>query len=307
MNRQDIEKLFSTARKNDLELPQALRVRSRRFGDLNSPFSDDGLDFNEVREYEAGDKLRDIDMPSYNQNRELVTVRYEATRELKALVVADLSSSMFVREEKFRMATAVFSRIFFSTLDLYIPTNLWCIGDTWDFSKLANLNVSEYWYEIQDTFIGLALNGEIEEESNGFDADDWAGILPPKSLVFVVSDFLGEQKDKLLEIVDEFSYENYVLPVVVQDDLEYTFPDHKAIPRFGGNVAFSDTDHNGKNLSSAINRETAKATKYANESRFAELAEEFSEMNLSFAHIKSFDWPNINDTLQEVLDDITST
>lgn len=299
-DRKILEKAFFTARKNSLIIPPNLRVEGFNFGEWSGNEHDDGFIFEETREYEPGDKLGDIDRASLFRYKELLTIRYEATRELKTLIVFDMSASMKIRE-KFKVATAVFARIFFSTLDSYIPTHIWFKGDNWNFSKIAIVDVSEYWYIGKDIFLDLSEHGKTSEYNNELNYDDWATYLPKKSLIFVVSDFLGDQKEEMFEFIDYYINDYRIIPIIIQDNLEYSFLDADKVPLFGITLDICDTD-TGNVSGIKISRRRIRDVLNENEKRFKKIEDMFKDKRLSFAHLDEYDWEDINERLQEALD-----
>ncbi len=88
-------------------------------GEYHSAFKGRGMMFSEVREYQYGDDIRDIDWNvTARQNRPHVKV-YEEERELTVMLLVDVSGSRFfgaVGEEKREMIAEISATLAFSTI-----------------------------------------------------------------------------------------------------------------------------------------------------------------------------------------------
>lgn len=114
----DIEEIMARVRR--LELRAKRLVKETFAGDYHSSFKGQGLDFDEFREYQHGDEIRFID---WNVTARLGTPfirKFREERELSAIIAVDLSASMdygSVRLSKRELATEVAALIAFSARD----------------------------------------------------------------------------------------------------------------------------------------------------------------------------------------------
>jgi len=82
------------------ELIRKLKISTRRkvfsefIGDYRSAFKGQGIEFDDLREYVAGDNVKDIDWNSTAKTGTVYVRKYIETRELNLLFALDISSSM---------------------------------------------------------------------------------------------------------------------------------------------------------------------------------------------------------------------
>lgn len=301
----ELQEIFQYSRL-DLALKTRL-ANSMVFGDWDSAYLGDGYDFEEFREFRPGDSRKRINAPLSSRMGKEMIIRYREPREARLLLVVDISNSMFLRE-KLKIAYAAMSMVFASAVDIHMPVALWALSDNYELHiqfPFTNRDLSVF-----DNII----TGELDPFEEHFctqrldklKLDDWYTSLPGGSFIFLISDFLGTDGSAIREILQNNLDAYQVVPVVVQDELEYTFVDHKNIPRLGGMVHFSDTDAEGASSSVAITKATAQIIKEKNEDRFAELTNAFTNAHLNPAHLSEFNWEHINRELQEALDEVAA-
>lgn len=76
-----------------IELRTRGLVNSRFVGEYHSVFKGQGMEFSEVREYQAGDEVRTIDWNVSARMRRLFVKRYVEERELTVMLIVDCSGS----------------------------------------------------------------------------------------------------------------------------------------------------------------------------------------------------------------------
>ncbi|GHC59243.1 DUF58 domain-containing protein [Roseibacillus persicicus] len=114
----DIEEIMARVRR--LELRAKRLVKETFAGDYHSSFKGQGLDFDEFREYQHGDEIRFID---WNVTARLGTPfirKFREERELSAVIAVDISASMdygSVRLSKRELAAEITALIAFSARD----------------------------------------------------------------------------------------------------------------------------------------------------------------------------------------------
>jgi uncharacterized protein (DUF58 family) len=90
-----------------IELRTRGLVNSRFVGEYHSVFKGQGMEFSEVREYQAGDEVRTIDWNVTARMRRLYVKRFVEERELTVLLIVDCSgSSRFGTGERDKQAVA---------------------------------------------------------------------------------------------------------------------------------------------------------------------------------------------------------
>ena len=300
--KEELQEIFQNSRLHLTLTPRS--PNSTRYGDWESAYLGEGSEFEGFHEFRPGDSRRRIHAPRSSQMGKEIVIKYNEPREARLLIAMDISLSMHIRE-KLKIAYAAMSMIFASAVDIHMPTALWAFSDDYELRMPFPFTV-RHLYIFEDIVAGLTKPFEEDfcvERSSPLSIDSWRGSLPGGSFIFLISDFLGwEGKDLRLFLEDELS-EYQVIPVIVQDELEYSFLDPRAVPRLGGAVHFSDVDQKGKDSTSSITRSTAKDIKERNEKRFSDLLQRFEEAYLNYAHINEFDWEHVNRNIQEALDD----
>lgn len=208
-----------------LEFKVIRRLDGYFFGDYTGIFYGPSLDLAEVREYQPGDEVRRIDWNVTARMNRLFVRQYLEERELTAWLLVDLSPSMrFGTRRQLKRDTA----IEFAGVAAYIITRH---GD-----KVGLLG-----FPGRDTFVpprggrthALRVIHALDRSSDhaGDPASlDLAGslrslgrMLRRRSLIFLVSDFLGPQGWE--QPLRELSRRHDLIAVWVQDPAERELPD----------------------------------------------------------------------------------
>lgn len=197
-------------------------------GKYHSAFKGRGMAFSEVREYQIGDDVRDIDWNVTARNRSPYIKTYEEERELTMMLLVDVSGSrMFGTTDKLKKnliteiaAVLAFSAsqnndkigcIFFSDkIEKYIPP------------KKGRSHI-------------LAIIRELinfTPESNGTDISValkfLTNVLKKRATVFVLSDFMDTDKNDMVRFEDPLkiaSRKHDIVGVRVYDRRECEIPD----------------------------------------------------------------------------------
>ena len=191
-------------------------------GEYHSAFKGRGMTFSEVREYQYGDDVRDIDWNvTARQNRPYVKV-YEEERELTVMLVVDVSGSKdfgALGEMKRDMMTEIAATIAFSAIENNDKVGLLLQSDKIEYfippkkgkkhilliiSKLLNYQAMS-----KGTDINLAL-------------EYMTSALKKRCTAFLISDFLDEKDyNKSLSIAN---HKHDVIAVQVYDKRETQLP-----------------------------------------------------------------------------------
>ena len=191
-------------------------------GEYHSAFKGRGMTFSEVREYQYGDDVRDIDWNvTARQNRPYVKI-YEEERELTVMLVVDVSGSKdfgALGEMKRDMMTEIAATIAFSAIENNDKVGLLLFSDKIEYfippkkgkkhilliiSKLLNYQAMS-----KGTDINLAL-------------EYMTSALKKRCTAFLISDFLDEKDyNKSLSIAN---HKHDVIAVQVYDKRETQLP-----------------------------------------------------------------------------------
>ena len=191
-------------------------------GEYHSAFKGRGMTFSEVREYQYGDDVRDIDWNvTARQNRPYVKV-YEEERELTVMLVVDVSGSKdfgALGEMKRDMMTEIAATIAFSAIENNDKVGLLLFSDKIEYfipPKKGKKHIL--------LIISKLLN--YEAESKGTDINQaleyMTSALKKRCTSFVISDFLDE-KD-YYKSLSMANHKHDVIAVQVYDKREAQLP-----------------------------------------------------------------------------------
>jgi len=192
-------------------------------GEYSSTFKGRGMSFSEVRNYQYGDDIRDIDWNVTARSGEPHVKVYEEERELTVVFLVDISRSSF-----------------FGTVDQYKSDINTEICATLAFSALTNTNndkvgailftdkVEKYIPPKKGRNHILRIIRELiyyepdEQGTNVGEAIKYLNsVVKKRSIAFVLSDFMDEGYDTVLKIA---SRKHDLIGVRVYDDLEARLP-----------------------------------------------------------------------------------
>jgi uncharacterized protein (DUF58 family) len=190
-------------------------------GEYHSLFKGQGLEFNEVREYQPGDSYRDIDWNVSARFGHPYIKKFKETRELNVLFIVDLSASnQFgtqgqLKAEFIAEITAVLS---FSALSNQDKVGLLLFTDRIE-KYLPPRKGRKYTLQILRDILyhepagkGTDLAGALSYTSR---------LLKKRSIIFVVSDFLAPDYYKPIQLL---SNKHDVISLQVVDPSERTLP-----------------------------------------------------------------------------------
>ncbi|HYO70825.1 MAG TPA: DUF58 domain-containing protein [Archangium sp.] len=204
-----------------------LRARAVMEGVLSglhkSPHQGQSVEFAEHKEYAPGDELRHLDWKAYGKFDKYYVKRFEHETNLRAVMVVDASASMGYRSgalSKLEAATTLAGALCYllvrqqDAAGLAVMTN-GRFQDVPPRASAGHLNV------LLDALESTAPNGGTNLLSA---ADHLAEVLPRRSSVIVLSDFLDENQDALKRILALRQRKNDVSVFHLVDPAELTFP-----------------------------------------------------------------------------------
>lgn len=204
-----------------------LRARAVMEGVLSglhkSPHQGQSVEFAEHKEYAPGDELRHLDWKAYGKFDKYYVKRYEHETNLRAVMVVDASASMGYRSgalSKLDVATTLAGALCYllvrqqDAAGIALMTN-GRFQDVPPRASAGHLNV------LLDTLEHAQPNGGTNLLSA---ADHLAEVLPRRSSVVVLSDFLDENQDALKRILALRQRKNDVAVFHLVDPAELTFP-----------------------------------------------------------------------------------
>jgi uncharacterized protein (DUF58 family) len=191
-------------------------------GEYHSVFKGQGMEFDEVREYQPGDEIRTIDWNVTARTGHPYVKRFREERELTLLFLVDLSASGrfgSVKNMKNEVATELCALLAFSAIKNNDKVGLVVFTE----------EVEMFIPPAKGTTHVLRLISELlsfEPKKNGTKIraglDFAARILNRRSIVFLISDFFDKEYDRTLRIL---SRRHDLIALSVNDPREYELPD----------------------------------------------------------------------------------
>ena len=213
-------------------------------GEYSSTFKGRGMSFSEVRDYQYGDDIRNIDWNVTARSGDPHVKVFEEERELTVMFVVDMSKSSFfgtVNQFKSEINTEICATLGFSAL-----TNHDKVG-----AILFTDKVEKYIPPKKGRNHILRIIRELiyfEPERTGTDIEEALkylnNVIKKRSIAFVLSDFMTEGYDAVLKIA---SRKHDIIGVRVYDDLEASLPNVgllKVIDSESGEERLVDTSSN---------------------------------------------------------------
>lgn len=183
-----------------------LELRTRRLvdesmaGQYHSAFRGQGMDFDEVREYQPGDEVRAIDWNVTARMNHPFVKKFREERELTVLLVVDLSASgLFgsVDQSKRELAAEIACVLAFSAIRNQDRVGLLLFSEVVEKfipPRKGRRHVLRVIRDIlyhEPKFRGTSLNGALDFANR---------VLPHRAVILVLSDFLGETNPSRAEI-----------------------------------------------------------------------------------------------------------
>tara|TARA_R110001632_G_scaffold105565_2_gene215068 strand:+ start:2871 stop:3737 length:867 start_codon:yes stop_codon:yes gene_type:complete len=210
-----------------LKKVRKIEIKTRRLsdhifgGEYHSTFKGRGMTFSEVRQYQFGDDVRNIDWNVTARYNEPFIKVFEEERELTMMLVADVSGSEFFGTDKqFKneivteiAATLAFSAmqnndkigliLFTDEIELYIPP------------KKGKFHVLRIIRELLE-FKPKSKKTDIAQAIKFL-----SSVMKKKAIVFVLSDFMADDYEKTMKIA---ANKHDITGIRIYDEREETIP-----------------------------------------------------------------------------------
>jgi uncharacterized protein (DUF58 family) len=194
-------------------------------GEWESNFRGDGIEFAEIKPFEPGDDLRDLDLQALVQSGEEEVILRVVERQMRIYLWMDLSGSMRRYPQMFFSQKPVIrdiatGLILFSAFNTYNPVGLYAFNSESKKFFPARIGERQCW-----DMLGWIVEEEGMRYTAANDVQAALSVLADRalhqSLVFFVSDFEDQAFEEnftglLRPFVDKFDF----IPVVIQDPLE---------------------------------------------------------------------------------------
>ncbi len=197
-------------------------VNSLFAGEYRSVFKGQGMEFSEVREYQAGDEVRTIDWNVTARMRRPYVKRYIEERELTVVLAVDLSGSeRFGTRRRFKSEVAAELA---AMLAMSAIRNNDRVGTVFFTDRVEHVVPPRKGRRhalrvLRDLLV-------FEPQGRGTDVGGALGylgrMLSHTAIIFVVSDFLGADVERPLKLLTQ---RHDVVAVTVEDPAEVELPD----------------------------------------------------------------------------------
>lgn len=190
-------------------------------GEYHSIFKGRGMAFSEVREYQIGDDIRNIDWNVTARFGHPFVKIFEEERELTVMLLVDLSGSQSfgsVKKTKQQIAAELSAIFAFSALKNNDKVGMILFSDKIEKfippkkSKSHTLRIIRELLSFEPSGKGTNLNLALEYLTK---------TIKKRSIVFLLSDFNDKGYDKLISIV---SRKHDLVPIVLEDKREVKIP-----------------------------------------------------------------------------------
>jgi len=204
-----------------------LRARAVMEGVLSglhkSPHQGQSVEFAEHKEYAPGDELRHLDWKAYGKFDKYYVKRYEHETNLRSVMVVDASASMgyqSVALSKLDVAKTLAGALCYLLVRQQDAAGL-AVMTEGHFRDIPPRASAGHLNVLLDALEGASPKGGTHLVSA---ADHLAEVLPRRSSVVVLSDFLDENQTALKRILALRQRKNDVAVFHVVDPAELTFP-----------------------------------------------------------------------------------
>ena len=191
-------------------------------GEYESVFKGQGITFDEVREYQAGDEIRTIDWNVTARMGQAYIKKYVEERELVMMLVVDMSASTSfgsIAETKAEIAAEIAALLAFSAIKNNDKVGLVCFTDTVEHFVAPRKGKRHVLRVVRDIlhFQPKQTGTNIETALAFVDR-----VLKPHSVVFLISDFKNTGYEKQLRLS---SKRHSLIAISLQDRREMELPD----------------------------------------------------------------------------------
>ncbi len=190
-----------------LKKVRKIEIKTRRLsdavfgGEYHSAFKGRGMTFSEVRQYQFGDDVRNIDWNVTARFREPFVKVFEEERELTLMLVADVSgSTLFGTQQQLKreIITEISATLAFSALQNNDKVGLLLFSDQVELfipPKKGKFHILRIIREL------LEFKPQNNTTDLGAAMEYLGGVLKKKAIVFVMSDFMSTGYQKALQVV----------------------------------------------------------------------------------------------------------
>ncbi len=211
-----------------LKKVRKIEIKTRRLsdhifgGEYHSTFKGRGMTFSEVRQYQFGDDVRNIDWNVTARYNEPFVKVFEEERELTMMLMVDVSGSELfgtVNQFKKEVITEISATLAFSALQNNDKVGLILFSDVVELYIPPKKGKSHILRIIRELI-------EFQPKSNKTDVSQalkfMSSVMKKKAIIFVLSDFMSDDYEQTLRIAGK---RHDVTGIRVYDRMEEGIPD----------------------------------------------------------------------------------
>jgi uncharacterized protein (DUF58 family) len=256
-------------------------------GEYESAFRGRGMEFEEVREYTAGDDISDIDWNVTARMGHPYIKLYREERELTIMLLVDVSSSgLFgtVKQLKNELAAELASVLAFAAIKSNDKVGLVIFSDHVERYIPPKKGRSHVWRVIKEVL-------EHQPRSTGTDISAALNYLNTvcrrRAVVFLISDFIARGYETALRITNK---KHDVIAINITDPRERELPGV-------GMVALEDAETGETLLVDTTDEQVRKAYRFLAEEKFQQRLATFKAAHIDYIDIRT-DTPYIDTLLK---------
>ena len=246
-------------------------------GEYHSVFKGRGMEFSEVREYQYGDDVKNIDWNVTARFGHPYIKVFEEERELTVMLMVDISGSLMfgsVSKTKQRVAAELSAILAFSALKNNDKVGLILFTDKIEKfvpPRKGNIHVLRIIREVLS----------FEPEGNATDIkaalEFMNNAIKKRSIIFLLSDFLDEDYEEILRVVGK---KNDLIGVVLDDRRENEIPPI-------GLIKFTDAETGEERWIDTSNKRVRRVMKEARREAIAKRNTMFLTSRLDRIHVQT--------------------
>jgi uncharacterized protein (DUF58 family) len=233
---QDVQAVLEHVVKHEIRIPWRSHVRSFGFGDRRSTRRGTGNDFDTFRQMERGDDPRRMSPRIYASTRKRMVRVDRPETQIYAYVVVDIRQSMHFgskRVTKLQLAAELAASCIVSLDKTKDRCGYMLFSDTRleDMMSPKIANYTQAYLAVNSILIAQPAAPTADEKASGL-AEALAMAIPKRSLIFVISDFIGYTAEDW-NALEEAAGLHDVVCLHVEDEREQKLPDRKYSRWFG--------------------------------------------------------------------------
>ncbi len=215
------------AKLKKIEIRIRKTIESRTHGKFNSIFKGSGIEFSDIRDYQYGDDVRNIDWKISAKGHGTYIRTYQEEKEQDVIIIADVSGSNDIgvgEKIKYDIIKELCGIITLSAVEQTSNIGLIAFTDKKELFIKADRGFKHAYYLLHKFF-------HLTRTSSLTDIDKMLhygiSVIKRKSVVIIVSDFKGVWSEKLLS---PLAQKHDLVVIQVSDSTEISIPKMGIIP-----------------------------------------------------------------------------